>query len=568
MHVDACPSDETLTAFLLGDLPEPEIAAVREHQESCPACELRAQLLEGITDSVVDELRRVAPRIPGRDDEASPFEAIGGPGSSADPSGSPRNRGSYRLDIPGYEVDERPLGGGSMGVVYKARHIKLGRVVALKMIAEHSGETAALFQIEAKAVAQLQHSNIVQIFDIGQHWNRPFLALEFVEGGSLDQMLAGRPQPERSAAEMVATLASAVDYAHRQGIIHCDLKPSNILVTTERIPKIADFGVAKWVESDKFWGKGGEYRGTPRYMAPEQARGSVAVDDVGPRTDVYSLGVILYEMLTGRVPHLAETVEETLELVREQEPIPPSHRQPGISRDLDAITLKCLRKDPAGRYPDAHALAEDLNRFLDGEPIEGLPQGSIQRIYKHIRRRPELLTAPILIGAILLVYARDQSLFSVGYDVVKPPSKTSSEAKGTILVPLEVQNDGSIRLGASAAAVSGREIAFEHAFGNLGFWHHDDDHAWWTFHIKDESRFNVILEYANGNGRTGNKYQIRVNDAVLIGQALRTGNWADYQTFPVGELTLGAGIHRLEIRPVAPLNGPLFDVRAVILKPL
>ena len=178
--------------------------------------------------------------------------------------------------LPDYEIGESLLGRGSMGVVYKARHCKLNRIVALKMMAGGSSRAAELFQIEAQAVARLQHPNIVQIFDIGNSDGQPFLALEFVEGGSLDQRIAGQSQPARFAAEMVRTLARAADYAHRQGIVHCDLKPSNILITPEGIPKIADFGVARWLESENQWSHDGDIVGTPCYMAPEQASGEGA----------------------------------------------------------------------------------------------------------------------------------------------------------------------------------------------------------------------------------------------------------------------------------------------------
>ena len=189
--------------------------------------------------------------------------------------------------LPDYEIGESLLGSGSMGVVYKARHLKLNRVVALKMLVGKSRKASELFEIEAKAVAQLQHPNIVQIFDIGNNGGQPFLVLEFVGGGSLEERIAGRSQPVPRAVELIRTLALAADYAHRQGIVHCDLKPSNILITPEGVPKIADFGVAKWLESNDLWTRDGDIVGTPCYMAPEQASGQV--NSVGPATDVYSL---------------------------------------------------------------------------------------------------------------------------------------------------------------------------------------------------------------------------------------------------------------------------------------
>ncbi|MDR3621282.1 MAG: serine/threonine-protein kinase [Paludisphaera borealis] len=558
MRIDACPTDEILTAFLLGDLPDSEIDAVREHQEACSLCESRARLLDDQTDFVVDELRRAALVFPSR-----PMTRSDSPGRSHVPP--PRSGdaipaiGESPPVLPDYDVDEKPVGIGSTGVVYKARHRKLGRVVALKMIAGRAGDVSKLLQIEAKAVAHLQHPNIVQIFEIGEHGGHPFLALELVEGGSLDQRIEGGPRPPRLAADLVRTLASAVDYAHRQGIIHCDLKPSNILVTHEGVPKITDFGIAKWIESDAYWGEGVEMRGTPRYMAPEQADG--AVGELGPATDVYSLGVILYEMVAGRVPHLAKTAAETLKLVREQEPDPPSRWRPGVPRDLDVIALKCLRKAPSQRYSDAKALADDLGRFLGGEPIHGRPVGSVERAYHWAKRRPALLAAPILAGLSLVAFNLQVPRHQTS---PHPSDLVPKEVGPSVLLPI-IQSDGSIRLGAAAASLSGSSLAFEHSFGNLGFWHTSDNRAAWTFRVHEETRFRLVLEYANENGAAGNAYEVRVGDAVFNGQALATQNWASYQKFPVGELTLPEGVHRLEIRCIPPLKGALFDLRAVIL---
>ncbi len=541
MRIDACPSDETLTAFLLGDLPEPELDALREHQERCEFCEARARLLDDRTDFVIDELRR-----------AASLES----GGSASASGPPV--------LPDYEVDEVPLGGGSTGVVYRARHRKLGRVVALKMIAERFEEVAKLLQIEAKAVAQLQHPNIVQIFEIGRHGNHPFLALELVEGGSLAKKIAGQPQPPRTAAEMVRTLALAIDYAHRQGIVHCDLKPSNILVTDAGVPKITDFGIAKWIESDEYWGEGAENRGTPRYMAPEQAGGSAG--GIGPATDVFSLGVILYEMLAGRVPHSGPNAVETLKLVREQEPEPPSRWRPGVPRDLDLITLKCLQKDPSRRYGDARALADDLGRFLDGEPIQGRAVGSIERAWRRVKRRPAAAVASLLVGLALV--ALGVELFPRKPPPPPPPAvdRKPRSMDPTIVLPI-VQGDGTIRLGAAAASVMGKTLVFEPAFGNLGYWKSVDDRASWLFLVEHKTTFRLLLDYANRYGDAHNRYEVRVGDVVFVGDALDTGGFATYQQFFVGETTLEAGVHRLEILGRPPLKASLFDLRAIVLIP-
>jgi len=560
VRLDTCPTDETLAAFNLGDLPEEVLDLIREHQESCAHCEARARRLEDRTDSFIDDLRRTA---------------LGGvaPGeTSGAVEGSPQRAGATpgRPVLPDYEVEEPPLGTGSMGVVYKARHLKLDRVVALKMIAGRSSRVSALFQIEAKAVAQLQHPNIVQIFEIGQHEGQPFLALEFVEGGSLDRKIAGRPQPPRQAAEMVRAVALAAEYAHRQGIVHCDLKPSNILLTPEGVPKIADFGVAKWLKSDDGWGEDGDVVGTPRYMAPEQASGSV--ESVGPATDVYSLGVLLYEMLTGRTPHHSATSLETLNLVREQEPVAPRQLQPRLSRDLETIVLKCLRKDPSRRYGGAGALAEDLGRFLAGDPIQARPVGRAERAYLRARRHPAivgvLVAATLWITTYGLLQWRYQAMvrrFDADLKKVTVPESNGPFGKHPVLVAQA--DDGSVRLRALAATVEGESLALEPRFGNIGYWHGADDRALWTFRIDRPATFTLALDYSNANGAVGNACEVRVGETTLRARTEDTGAWSSYRSFPVGTLTLPAGVHRLEVRPSGTLQGALFDLRAVTLTP-
>ncbi|MHC5538273.1 serine/threonine-protein kinase, partial [Singulisphaera rosea] len=294
----------------------------------------------------------------------------------------------FRLD--GYEIGDA-LGEGGMGLVYRARQVALNRSVALKIIRGDPTRLVSRFQIEAEAVARLQHPNIVQIYEVGWKDGRPYLALELVDGGSLEEKLAGRPQPAREAAELVRTLSNAVDYAHRRGIIHRDLKPSNILLTAGGVPKIADFGVAKRLELNDHETRDGDLIGTPCYMAPEQASGSG--EQIGPATDVYSLGVILYETLTGRAPLQAPTAIETLILVNVQEPVPPRRLQPRIPADLERITLKCLEKEPGRRYANALDLAEDLGRFLNNEPILARQIPWYERAWRWARRRPALASA-------------------------------------------------------------------------------------------------------------------------------------------------------------------------------
>jgi WD40 repeat protein len=309
--------------------------------------------------------------------------------------------------IPGYEV-LGVLGQGAMGIVYHARQLALDRPVALKMIlaGEYAGAGAReRFHLEAEAVARLQHPNVVQIYQTGEHAGRPYLALEFVDGGSLAQRLQHTPQPPRAAAELLETLARAVQAAHRKGVVHRDLKPANILLTADGTPKITDFGLAKRVDADPALTGSGTVVGTPSYMAPEQAEGRG-----GPAADVYALGAILYECLTGRPPFKGATALDTLEQVRRQEPVPPRRLQPEVPRDLETICLKCLEKDPRRRYADAAALADDLGAFLAGRPVRARPAGAWEHGVKWARRRPAvaaLLAAVVgtaVVGAGLVAW--------------------------------------------------------------------------------------------------------------------------------------------------------------------
>jgi serine/threonine protein kinase len=268
--------------------------------------------------------------------------------------------------IPGFDI-LGVLGRGGMGVVYKAREIALDRVVALKMI--HSpaadAEERARFQVEARAAAKLHHQGIVQVHAVSEHDSRPFLVLEYVEGGTLASKLKGKPVAPRQAAGIVEKLARAVQTAHEAGVVHRDLKPANVLVTARWEPKIADFGLAKCLDSVHLT-QTGAVLGTPAYMAPEQAAGRV--QDVGPASDVYSLGAILYELLTGKTPFQGTDKIAVLRQVQHERPTPVSSFA-SVSKDLETICLKCLEKRPDDRYNSAFALADDLARFGRGEPI-------------------------------------------------------------------------------------------------------------------------------------------------------------------------------------------------------
>ncbi len=297
------------------------------------------------------------------------------------------------------------LGRGGMGVVYKARHTKLNRVVALKMIlsGSHAGaDDLARFRTEGEAIARLHHPHIVQIHDIGEQNGRPFFSLEFCPGGSLEHKLNGVPMPPLEAATLVEMLARAVHAAHQKGVIHRDLKPGNVLFGEDGAPRITDFGLARKLD-EASQTQPGSIMGTPSYMAPEQAGREIV--EIGPLADVYALGSILYECLTGRPPFRAATVFDTVMQVVHNDPVPPSQLQPKTPRDLETICLKCLRKEPAQRYASAEDLAEDLRRFRSNEPIQARPASIAERTLKWARRRPAIaaLAATALVAAVVLL---------------------------------------------------------------------------------------------------------------------------------------------------------------------
>jgi formylglycine-generating enzyme required for sulfatase activity/tetratricopeptide (TPR) repeat protein len=376
-------------------------------------------------DSSYDTPPTVAPQtLPG----SAPLLPAAVSDSSADVSATvPPKPGDERLGSwagvspPGYRIIEE-LGRGGMGVVYRAVQTRLNRVVALKMVLSGGHATAEdrlRFLSEAEAIAAVKHPGIVQVYDFGMHEGLPYFSMEFCEGGSLAGKLTDNPLPARQAAQVVEQVARAVQAAHEQGIVHRDLKPGNVLlagcqathpdsssVRLESLTysaKVTDFGLAKRVESGAGLTATGAVMGTPSYMAPEQAQGK---KEVGPAADTYAVGAILYDCLTGRPPFKAATVYETLQQVVNDEPVPPRQLNPRVPVDLETIVLKCLHKGSAARYATAGALADDLARFLVGEPIAARPAGRVERAVKWARRRPtlaSLLAVCLLAGLALAV---------------------------------------------------------------------------------------------------------------------------------------------------------------------
>jgi hypothetical protein len=378
---------------------------------------------------------------------------------TATPPGASPGAAADQPDVPGYEILGE-LGRGAMGVVYKARQLHLNRVVALKVIRQGTvaeSEELLRFLAEAEAIARLQHPHIVPLFECGRHNGLPYFTLEYVEGGSLASWLKDTPLPPREAARIVEALARGIHFAHQHGIVHRDLKPGNVLlggavpadgecepaaltVSSEGagptwagvVPKITDFGLAKRVEAGPGLTQTGVIMGTPSYMAPEQARGDNK--NVGPGADVYALGAILYECLTGRPPFKGPTSVDILLQVLHEEPVPPTQLQPKTSRDLETICLKCLRKEPHKRYASAAEMAEELRRFQMGEPIIARPVGSVERVVKWVRRRPAaagLLLALVLgvvVSTFLAVQANREAINAKGNaDIAAAKEKEAQE---------------------------------------------------------------------------------------------------------------------------------------------
>jgi len=333
--------------------------------------------------------------------------SAGLPDSASDPIANAETIAPSESDIPGsltgtriqyfgdYEIIDEIARGG-MGVVYRARQVTLNRTVALKMILTGqlaSEEEVRRFFTEAEAAASLQHPNIVTIHEVGEHEGQQYFSMEYVDGSSLAERVRQHPLGAVKAAEYVKTIAEAIHYAHEQGTLHRDLKPSNILIDESDQPQITDFGLAAKIEGDSELTASGAILGTPAYMPPEQAGARRAL--IGPASDVYSLGAVLYELLTGRPPFQAATPLDTLVQVLEQEPVSPKLLNAGIPDDLATICLKCLEKRPDGRYLTAGQLAEDLDRFLNQEPILARPASSLRKLWSFTKRRPWAVTAVV-----------------------------------------------------------------------------------------------------------------------------------------------------------------------------
>jgi serine/threonine-protein kinase len=406
---------KSLERLLGEELSDPERKHIEAHVEDCTACR------ESLNRLALSAPGPAPAHLPSALSEAPPQEAIdeaeaflhqlkqrvlrsGSDGGQTARPGEGESAVAEPPDVAGYEI-QAELGRGAVGVVYRARHRELNRPVALKVImaGPHlSLEARQRFRVEARAIARLHHPNIVQVYDVGEQSGYPYLALELVEGQNLARWLGGVPHPAADAARIIATLAGAVDYAHRQGVIHRDLKPANVLLAADGTAKITDFGLAKLLPgpgaAEDRMTQSGIILGTPAYIAPEQARGQAG--EAGPAADIYSLGAMLYELLTGRPPFHGTSPMETLLQAAHQEPVQATRLVPRVPRDLDTICLRCLEKDAQKRYTTAGELAADLERFLNHEPILARPVGRLERSLRWVRRRPA--RAAMLGGSLLL----------------------------------------------------------------------------------------------------------------------------------------------------------------------
>ncbi len=396
---------------LLRELLTVELARRREIGE--------APTLRDYQDRFPDDSRVVEETLAGVAGLAATIPApVGASGTFDDPK------------VPGYEILAE-LGRGGMGVVYRARQLQLGRVCALKTVSAVGGEAAHRFLAEAKAIATVRHPNVVQIYHSGQHEGGLFFEMEYVEGGSLAQRLTGAPWTPSRAARLIDAVARAVDEVHHHRIVHRDLKPANILLTAEGTPKVADFGLAKSLEPGANVTMAGVILGTPSYMAPEQAQGMAKA--VGVATDVYALGAILYELLTGETPFRGTTKLEVIEKIKVAEPTPPSRLAPGISPDLEAVCLKCLRKAPAERYDSAVDLAEDLRRVINGEPTLARPSAASAKA----EPRRSLLVPILATAGLVLSLACLALVLSSRRD--RDKDENSKPGPGALGVPYVIQ---------------------------------------------------------------------------------------------------------------------------------
>ncbi len=418
--MDHCESDhpniDMLRQFVTGRLPTDETDFLERHLLNCDECN---RILENFSGT------NFLARLRSAHDAGDSLQTL------QDLSTAPDTAQRTPETLPGYEI-VRELGRGGMGVVYLAKQIRLKRLVALKMIL-HGGHAGAnlvsRFRTEAEAVARIRHPGIIQIHEVGEHNGLPWFSLEYCSGGNLSMRLAESPLTPVGVAELVEKLARAVAAAHAKGVIHRDLKPANVLLDADGEPKVTDFGLAKLLDAESGT-RTGNVMGSPSWMAPEQAAGDAR--KVGPTADVYALGAILYECLTGRPPFRGATALETIDQIRRLEPVPPRQLNPRVPRDLETICLKCLEKEPDRRYSGAEALADDLARFLSGMPVSVRAVGAFERTVRWASRKPTLAAAyglTAVVGVLAIVAIVVGSLWRKAESAKAVAEQTSKHAE-------------------------------------------------------------------------------------------------------------------------------------------
>ncbi|MCA8999755.1 MAG: serine/threonine protein kinase [Planctomycetaceae bacterium] len=444
----SCPNLDELRQFLEGSLNGPLLDEVAAHLECCPDCQASADDLIGGLPSVCRETQLALGSSEISWSKDALQRLVDG---VAKKTGSPETDFIERLPFPmgDYELLE-VLGRGGMGVVYRARQVKLNRIVAIKMIGRSRIKPSLIgrFYLEAESAGKLDHPGIVPIFEVGEFGNQAFYTMPLISGGTLADRSRCSRFSERAASEMVRDVANAIQFAHERGIIHRDLKPSNILLEQDGRPKVADFGLAKQLESGTDLTASGEVLGTPSYMAPEQVESSA---NVTTSCDIYGLGGILYFLLSGRAPFEGNDPVGVMYQVVHSEPVPMRKINPQVSRDLETIVSKCLSKQPGDRYATAADVADELSRYLAGKPIEARPLGPMGRLGKWCKRHPATATVS-LVAVLALVFG---STFSLYFGLLANNRATQlSQANGRLTVAESQARDSADRAEQEALAAT------------------------------------------------------------------------------------------------------------------
>jgi serine/threonine-protein kinase len=502
---------------------------VANHLATCGVCLETMRGLPDSDDSLIDNLRRyvrdgsslatVTAPAPAADSLPTRLETTavhGGPTSDERSElNRPRTFGNYEL--------LSVLGEGGMGTVYKARQKRLDWLVALKVIKAgiaSSPEARARFALEGKAVARLRHPHVVRIHDSSEVEGQPYYAMELLEGGSLKDQLGGKQQPERAAAQRIRTLALGVHAAHCENIIHRDLKPGNVLLDKDGNAKVSDFGLAKLMDADQSQTLTDAVLGTPPYMAPEQARGNASA--IGFHTDVYALGAILYEMLTGRPPFLGANRMETLDKVKSEPPRAPARLRPGVNPDLEAVCLTCLEKEPTRRYPSAQALADDLSNYLEEKPTWARPLSRYARAWRTIKRHAGLSIA----AAVLLLVG----LATAGVAFYKDPERRLGSIES------EIDAGGTVVLIGGSGGPRGFRWQSGEAYAEIGW---DADHCFTLgTRLGSDPKGIALLELAKSARRDNYRFRAEVRHNASAGGG-QVGVYFAHQRLPKpGELQI------------------------------